>query len=73
VPRTPPLQEEEEEEHVTRSRITQLCWLEHELTAVHSRFEQALVELRRLMGVMRPMRTHEVAVLAGDKESVELV
>jgi hypothetical protein len=75
MPRTPPPQEEEEEEeeHVTRSRITQLCWLEHELTAVHSRFEQALVELRRLMGLMSSVRTHEVAVLAEDKESVELV
>jgi hypothetical protein len=44
-----------------------------ELTAVHSRFEQALVELRRLMGVMSSVRTHEVAVLAEDKESVGLV
>jgi hypothetical protein len=52
-----------------------ICWLEHELTAVHSRLEQALVELRGLMGAMSPVRTHEVAVLKikEDKESVELV
>jgi hypothetical protein len=72
VPRTPPPQEEEEE-NVTRSRITQLCWLEHELTAVHSRLEQARIELRRLMGVMSSVRTHEVSILKDDNESVELV
>jgi hypothetical protein len=41
MPRAPPPQEEAEEE-VTRSRITQLWWLEHEITAVHGRLEQAL-------------------------------
>jgi hypothetical protein len=71
MPDTPPRQEEEED--FVRSRITQVCWLEHELTAVHSRSEQALTELRKLMGEMSPVRTHEVTVLTKDKKSVELV
>jgi hypothetical protein len=73
MPQTPPPHEHEEKEDFTRSPITQVCWLEHELTAVHSRLEQALMDLRKLIGEMSPVRTHEVAVLTKDKESVELV
>jgi hypothetical protein len=69
MPRTPPPLEEEEESE-SRSRITQLCWLEHEVTAVHTRLEQALIELRRLMGTMSSVRTHEVAILNEDEETV---
>jgi hypothetical protein len=71
MPQTPPPQEEEED--FVRSRITQVCWLEHELTVVHSRLEQALTELRKRMWEMSPVRTHEVAILTKDKKSVELV
>jgi hypothetical protein len=71
MPQTPPPQEEGED--FVRSRITQVCWLEHELTAVHIRLEQALTELRKLVKDMSPVRTHEVAVLTKDKNSVELV
>jgi hypothetical protein len=42
MPHTPPLQEVAEG-GITRSRITQLCWLEHELAAAHDRLDQALV------------------------------
>jgi hypothetical protein len=56
VPQTPPLQEEEED--FVRFRITQVCWLEHELTAVHNRLEHALTELRELMGEMSPVGAH---------------
>jgi hypothetical protein len=65
MPRTP-LPQEDAEEEVTRSRITQLWWLEHEITTVHGRLEQALVELRGLMGKMPSVRTHDVAVLKED-------
>ena len=68
MPQTPPPQEEEED--FARSRITQVCWLEHELTVVYIRLEQALTELRKLMGEMSPVRTHEVAILNEDEETV---
>jgi hypothetical protein len=69
MPRTPPPPEEVEESE-SRSRITQLWWLEHELTSVHTNLEHALVALRRLMATMNSVHTHEVAVLNEDKESV---
>jgi hypothetical protein len=50
-----------------------LWWLEHELVAVHDRLEQALVELRRLMGTMSAVRTHEVALLTENKEAVCMI
>jgi hypothetical protein len=60
------------EESESRSRITQL-WLEHELTAVHTRLEQALVELRRMMGTMDSVRTHEVAIPKEGEETVTMI
>jgi hypothetical protein len=38
MPKTPPLPEEVEESE-SRSRITQLWWLDHELTSVHTNLE----------------------------------
>ena len=72
TPRTPPPPEEEAESE-SRSRITQLWWLEHELTAVHTELEQALVELRRLMGTMNSVRTHEVAIPKEGEETVSMI
>jgi hypothetical protein len=72
MPKTPPPPEEVEESE-SRPRITQLWWLEHELTAVHTNLEQALVELRRLMTTMNSVHTHEVAILNEDKETVAMI
>jgi hypothetical protein len=71
MPRTPPVEETEEEE--IQSRITQLWWVEHEITAVHTNFEHALTELRRRMNTMATVHTHEVAIHSADQESVTMV
>ena len=44
MPNTPPVEEVEEDELL--SRITQLWWAEHEITSVHTNLECALTDLR---------------------------
>jgi hypothetical protein len=61
------------EEDESRSRITQLWWVEHEITSVHTNLDHALLDLRRLMATMKTVHTHEVAVLNDDKESVAMI
>ena len=61
------------EEEEIQSRITQLWWVEHEITAVHTNFEHALTELRRRMNTMATVHTHEVAIHSADKEAVTMV
>jgi hypothetical protein len=50
-----------------------LWWLEHELVVVHRRHEEALVELRRVMGAMDTARTHEVASLTEKGDGVRMI
>ena len=71
MPNTPPVEDDEEEELL--SRITQMWRAEYEITSVHSNLEYALTDLRRLMSTMETVHTHEVAILNDDQESVAMV
>jgi hypothetical protein len=72
MPNTPPSTEEVEEDALL-SRVTQLWWAEHEISSVHTNLEYALTDLRRLMGTMETVHTHEVAILNEDKETATMV
>jgi hypothetical protein len=71
MPQTSPPPQPVEEE--IRSRLTQVWWLENEISAVHHWFKSELSALKEEMAVMKNVGTHQHALLAPDGESVRMI